>query len=330
MSMPGVSIFALGGTIAMTAPPQGGVAPALTGEQLVAAVPELAAIARLSVHSFRQLPGAHLGFDDLEALAAAIEQAVAEGAAGAVVTQGTDTIEETAFALDRLLALEAPVVVTGAMRNPAAPGADGPANLLAAVRVAVAGNARVLGALVVLGDQIHAARFCRKMHTGSPAAFASPLCGPVGWVSEGEVRIVLRPGRRAALRRMADPAAAPVALVTLGLGDDGRLIDAVPGLGYRGLVVEAMGAGHASPAAADRVERLLASMPVILSSRTGAGPVFRSTYGFVGSEIDLRRRGAIGAGWLDGTKARVLLELSLRHGCGRAEIAAAFAEWEQD
>ena len=329
MSTPAVSIFALGGTIAMTATSGGGVAPTLTGDQLVEAVPDLASVANLKVHSFRQMPGAHLTFDDLEALASAIEKEVAGGARGIVITQGTDTIEETAFTIDRLLSVDVPVVVTGAMRNPAAPGADGPANLLAATHVAVADQARGLGVVVVLGDQIHAARFCKKMHTGSPAAFASPLSGPIGWVSEGSVHIVVRPDRGEAIQRIASPSAAPVALITLSLGDDGRLLDAVPGLGFKGVVVDAMGAGHTSPAVADRIERLLLpSMPVILSSRIGAGPVFRRTYGFVGSEIDLLRRGMISAGWLDGLKARILLELSLRHGSDRGSIAAAFAGWE--
>ncbi|EYD75326.1 L-asparaginase [Rubellimicrobium mesophilum DSM 19309] len=111
-------MLALGGTIAMTDAGQQGVVPTLTGEMLVAAVPALRDVADVDAQSFRQVPGAHLGFADLEALALAIEDAVAGGTRGVVVTQGTDTIEETAFALDRLLEVDAPVVVTGAMRNP--------------------------------------------------------------------------------------------------------------------------------------------------------------------------------------------------------------------
>src|SRR5690606_25563238 len=162
MSKTRITVLALGGTIAMTQSDQGGVVPTLTGEALVAAVPGLADVAEIDASSFRQLPGAHLQYEDLEALAKAIQMACASGSQGVVVTQGTDTIEETAFALDCLLQLDAPVVVTGAMRNPTVPGADGPANLLAAVQVAASHEARGLGCLVAMNDEIHAARFVRK------------------------------------------------------------------------------------------------------------------------------------------------------------------------
>jgi L-asparaginase len=329
MTGPDVSVLALGGTIAMTTG-AGGVTPTLSASDLIAAVPGLGEVATITAESFRQVPGAHLGFDDIEALAERIEAVVRGGAAGVVVTQGTDTIEETAFALDCLLALKAPVVVTGAMRNPTLAGPDGPANLMAAVRVAASDRARDLGVLVVMGDEIHAARFCRKTHTANPAAFASPLAGQIGWVSENTVRVVARVTRVAMGLRAGKLAQMPVALVTLALGDDGRLIDASVDLGYRGLVVEAMGGGHATPAAAEAIERAATSIPVILASRVGTGEVLGSTYGFIGSEIDLVRRGALRAGWLDGLKARILLSLALRHGLDHAGVRQVLSAWGGD
>ncbi|WP_211262960.1 hypothetical protein [Rubellimicrobium mesophilum] len=120
---------------------------------------------------------------------------------------------------------------------------------------------------------------------------------------------------------------ASVALITLGIGDDGALMQAAVELGYKGLVVQGMGGGHMSVSCADEVERAARNMPVILASRTGTGEVLRATYGFPGSEIDLQRRGAIRAGWLDGLKARVLLSLALRGGAEFSDIAQLFAPW---
>ncbi|WP_142850842.1 asparaginase [Telmatospirillum sp. J64-1] len=328
MSKPKVAVLSLGGTIAMTQSGQGGVVPTLTGEMLVAAVPALQDLADIQALSFRQKPGAHLSFDDLEALAQEIGKQLAAGACGVVVTQGTDTLEETAFTLDRLLGGEAPVVVTGAMRNPTLPGADGPANLLAAVQVVLSEAARGLGCLVVMNDEIHAARFVRKAHTGSPAAFSSPVAGPIGWVAEGRVRIPLRLEPIPSLPWEPDGEEAPVALITVGLGDDGALIDAACNAGFKGIVAEATGGGHVAPAVAEALERAARQMPVILASRTGAGEVLCRTYGFPGSEIDLQRRGLIRAGWLDGLKAKVLLTLLLRHADGSPQsVSAAFQPW---
>ena len=140
---PSVAVFGLGGTIAMTQAPDGGVSPVLSASDLVAAVPGLSDVqAELRVRDFRNKPGASLDFTDLYELAAAINEALNDGCAGAVVTQGTDTIEEVAYVLDLLLPTDAPVVVTGAMRNPTMAGADGPANILAAIRVAASPCAR--------------------------------------------------------------------------------------------------------------------------------------------------------------------------------------------
>ena len=284
---PCVAVFGLGGTIAMTQAPGGGVSPALTASDLVAAVPGLSGLrAGLRVRDFRNKPGASLGFTDLYELAAAIKEALNDGCLGAVVTQGTDTIEEVAYVLDLLLPTDAPVVMTGAMRNPTMAGADGPANILAAIKVAASPSARDLGCLVVLNDQIHAARWVRKAHTGSPAAFVSPDYGPLGHVIEGRVHIPARIRRRSPVLSLVPRRSAQIGLATIALGDDGTLLQAIAEH-VDGLVVAAFGAGHVPAAVAPVLGKLAERIPVVLASRTGAGPVHRVTYGFAGSERDL-------------------------------------------
>ena len=317
----------MGGTISSVDSGGKGVEPTLTGEALVSDVPEIAEVADVSAVSFRQAASGEIRVEDLVELAAEIEGWIDGGAAGAVVTQGTDTIEETSFVLDLLVDREAPVVVTGAMRNPTLPGADGPANLLAAIQVAASDVARGLGTVVVLNDEIHAARFARKTHTSNPATFRSDPVGPVGWISEGIPRIVARP---AGEHKVTIPAGAqdhPVALYHVALGDDGRLLSQMEKMGYAGLVVEAMGGGHVPSLMAETLEDLASKMPVVLASRTGGGEVLRSTYGFIGSETDLLERGLIYAGPLDGRKARLLMTLLLMSGASKGKVKETFDTW---
>lgn len=113
-------------------------------------------------------------------------------------------------------------------------------------------------------------------------------------------------------------------MVTAALGDDGRLVEIVVGCGYRGMVVEALGAGHVPARMADRLETAAASIPIVLASRTGAGEVLRETYGYPGAERDLLARGLIWSGALDGAKARMLLTLALGAGAGRTDLHRLF------
>ena len=327
MALPAVAVLSLGGTISSTDTGGPGVTPTLTGEALVEDVPEIADVAEVSAESFRQVPGSELTLDDLIELSAEIKNRIGEGAKGVVVTQGTDSIEETAFVLDLLVNEDAPVVVTGAMRNPTLPGAEGPANLLASVRVAANDVARGVGTVVVMNDEIHAARFVQKTHTSNPATFRSPLTGPIGYVSEDNVRIATRPVERHHVDLPSETRDRPVALYTVALGDDGRLLSAIRRLGYDGLVIEAFGVGHVHSVMAEPLGDLAREIPVVLASRTGSGEVHRNTYGFVGSESDLLGRGLINAGVLDGPKARLFLSLLLRSGASKEEAAGEFERW---
>jgi L-asparaginase len=316
-----IAVIALGGTIAMTSGGSSGVVPSLTADDLVAAVPGLGDVARIRSSTFRQVPGAHLDLHDAVELAGEVEDTL-QACDGVVVTQGTDTIEEMAFALDVLVRSQRPVVVTGAMRNPQLPGTDGPANLLAAVQTASAPAAVGLGCVVVLNEEIHAARLVVKRHTARPDAFASPVGGPLGYVAEGRPRVLLRPVP-ATVDLPGEVAPRPVALVTVVLGDDGSALRAAAARS-EGIVVEAMGGGHVPVPVAEAIGEIAPTMPVVLASRTQAGEVLHSTYGFPGSERDLLARGALSGGWLNARKARALLSLLLGAG-PRADVAARLA-----
>jgi L-asparaginase len=324
-STPRVVLIGLGGTIAMTADKDGGAVPALSPAQLVAAVPGLVstgiAVDAVSLH---RRPGSSVSFADLAALRQAIERHLASGADGVVVTQGTDTIEETSYLLDLVYGGAAPVVVSGAMRNPSLAGADGPANLLASIQTATSAQARGQGVLVVFADEIHAARRVRKTHTSSPTTFRSPTGGPLGYVVEGRPRLLNRLVHRPVVPAPADAPEPRVGLVTVALGDD---VDGLAELSdrYDGVVVAAFGAGHVAEPMVEPLTALAGRIPVVLASRTGDGPVLSTTYGFAGSERDLLARGLLRAGFLDPFKARILLHTLLRVTSDRDTLAAAFA-----
>jgi L-asparaginase len=331
--LPRVLILSCGGTISSVDTNGAGAAPVLDAAALVSQLPQLQSVARIEAATFSALPSSHATLEQVlslrQELLRRLDQAGADPFDGVVVTHGTDTLEEVAFGLDLLWARDTPLVVTGAMRNASLPSADGQANLLAATATAGHPRARGLGVLVVFNDEIHAAGYVRKTHTSNVATFQSPTVGPLGYLAEGAPRIVLTaPGRRP----LADPPARigdnAVALLKLGIGDDGRLLPSIAACGYRGLVIEGFGGGHVSLQLAEStmLDDLVAVMPVVLGSRTGAGATLHGTYAYAGSELDLLSRGLIPAGDLDGLKARVLLTFLLAAGADRASVTRAFAD----
>jgi L-asparaginase len=322
-----VALAVLGGTITMTAPGHGqAVQPSLDAARLLQAVPGLDKIAHLSLETLFIKPGASLSLPDMLLVHGWARGAVEQGAAGVVVVQGTDTLEESAYLLDLLWDREEPVVFTGAMRSPEQRAPDGPANIYAAIQAAGSPAMRGLGVTVVMDEHVHAARRVRKTDSMSLGAFSSGTFGSLGRFHEGALTLGNRLSR---CRPLPPPGAARIVvpLLTAALGDEGeviRLLADAESIG--GLVIAGFGVGHVSAGAADAIAAAAMLMPVVLCTRTGAGPVLHATYGFRGSEQDLIGRGAIPGGWLDARKARVLLLLLLAAGAEDGDIRTAFAE----
>ncbi|QVM97941.1 asparaginase [Pseudomonas sp. SORT22] len=314
MTLPKLAIGTLGGTLSMLQSAAGeGVTPGLDSLQMLADAPGLADLAHISAKTLQLLPSASLSFIQLIDVLYWAKSQVEEGAHAVVLSQGTDTLEEVAYFLELLWPFDAPLILTGAMRAASEPGADGPANLLAAVRVALDAQSRGRGALVVVNDQIHAAAHVRKTESLAMAAFSSPHFGCEGLLIEGRV-CYLKP------TRPRQPLPEPwrldqrVVLLEAYFAADTLLLEQVAGLGYEGLVIAGFGAGHVSAAWAKCLGYITTRMPVIIASRTGSGPTANHTYGFDGGEMDLQRKGALMAGFLCPRKCRVLLWVLI--GCG--------------
>ena len=286
-----IVVAPLGGTIACVPTAEGGVRPS-PDPTFMRGVLDLSLLPVDNLPHAELLPStgvasAELDIPRLLALAEQLEGYVDSGASGVVVTTGTDTLEEVAFALDLLWDRDEPLVVVGAMRHGALPGNDGPANLRDGLRVAAHPQARGQGVLVAMGGDIHQAWQVRKSHSGALAAFNSAVSGPAGSVQEDTVRMTSMSVIDRPLFKLSPlTTTAPVALVRSALGDDGRILSVITAAGYRGLIIEVLGGGSVPPAWIAGLEQLVRSMPVAYSPRTFAGPTLRSTYGSTGGELE--------------------------------------------
>jgi L-asparaginase len=304
-----IAAIGLGGTISMVSGSQG-LVPTRSLEDLFSALP-LAAGVEMECFNMAMGSSASLDLDGIRRVARQIDECLASGCVGVIVLQGTDTMEETSFALELLCQQRGPIVVTGAMRGASQPGSDGPANILGAVAVCLSDRSPA-GVCVVMNDEVHAARHVRKTHTTSPAAFSSGEAGLLGRIHEGQYVAYDRslPALGFSVPKSVDTWPR-VALIKLVLGDDGTLLGCVETAGFDGCILEAMGAGHAPEHLVAQIESLSSKMAVVLCSRIEEGRVCRRTYGYPGSETDLISRGVISGGGLHSLKARLLLTFCL-------------------
>ncbi|HKF54195.1 MAG TPA: asparaginase [Blastocatellia bacterium] len=323
-----VAIYFTGGTISMKYDPHIGAAvPILSGEEIVASVPELSSIADYEIIDFGRYPGPHMTPQRMMELSDLVRQELARtDIDGVAITHGTDTLEETAYLLDLTVDNQKPVAVTGAMRNSSETGWDGPANLMAAVRVAASSEARGLGTMVVMNETILAAADVSKTATESFDAFESPDFGPIGVIDKGRVIIRRMPLNRSFVNtsQIMDR----VFLIKVASGSDSTLIEACLGAGARGLVIEAMGRGNVPPGCVTGITTAISTgVPVIMVSRCQRGRVYDS-YGYPGGGKQLKILGVISGGFLNGQKARIKLALALSLTTDAAEIRKLFEAGE--
>jgi L-asparaginase len=330
-----IAILFTGGTMSMRLDPATGAAvPALSGGDILPHVPGLSAISDIEYEDVSRLPGPHVTPEQMWRLArraaAWLERPDVDGL---VITHGTDTLEETAYLLDLLLLSPKPVVIVGAIRTISEPGWDGPANLLAAVRVAAAAESRDRGTLVVMNEQILTAVEAQKVHTESAGSFASPEFGPVGVVDAGKVVFARKAPRHGRWRSTDADAGLRVArletdvdLIKATAGGDDRFFRCSLASGARGIVVEAMGRGNLPPTMKAGIKAAVAAgVPIVISSRYGAGSV-QERYGYEGGGHDLAQLGVIFAGRLTGLKARMKLMVALGYTTEIDALREIFAE----
>lgn len=309
--LPTVVVLSTGGTIASVYDAEaGGYAPALSGEQLVRAVPGLDTIARIEVVQVANVASTNMTPALwLEVSRTASSMLARPDVAGVVVTHGTDTLEETAYFLDLTVASDKPIALVGAQRAASEPDADGPRNLGDAVRTVVSPDSRGMGTVVVLNGGIHAAREVTKTHTQNVSTFLTPEYGALGTIDPDGVRYYRAPLRRQHIA--IPPGAEPgrVEIVTNYAGADGNVVRGLLTTGERldGLVVEASGVGNLS---ADLFEALREvrerDVPVVISTRVHSGRTL-PLYAGSGSGVSLEEIGCVFADNLPPHKARVLL-----------------------
>lgn len=319
-----IALGSLGGTVSMTKDSgESGVTPKLTAQDLVGTLGSISVLNNIEIitENICQVPSSYIRFQDLLKCYDWAKEQVAKGATGIILTQGTDTLEESAFLLDLIWDLDIPLVLTGAMRSPDQPGADGPSNLLSSIIVASSANSYKRGVLVVMNNWIHEARWVEKRHTSDANAFYSEV-GATGIVFENQCHFFHYPSKRRYFPK-PDSITDGVFLYQSSLNDSVSLLDIIAD-NTQGIVISALGAGHVSKEMAEKISTITAILPVIISSSTLAGSTAYNTYGYVGSEIDLQHRNVVMSGWLSPKKSRLLTSVLISN---KLDVRQGFSKY---
>ena len=324
---PRIAVIATGGTIAGMGESGtvAGYVPAKTPvEELLRAVPEIQTLAEVTGEQFTQIASQNMRPDIWMRLAERVNTLLlTEDTDGVVITHGTDTMEETAYFLNLTVASAKPVILVGAMRPPTSLSADGNLNLYNAVAVAADPAAQGQGVMVVMNDEIHAARDVTKENTTAVDAFHSPVFGPLGYVYYGDVHFYRRSARihttASEFQHLIVNQLPEVAIFYGYAGfDPGILSDAVDG-GVRGMVYVGTGNGNPNHETTDRLTDLSQQgISVVRCARPGTGRVT------LGAEVDDAQFGFVVADNLNPQKSRILLMLAMSQGKSTSEIQQLF------
>ncbi|KAL4952234.1 Asparaginase/glutaminase [Aspergillus filifer] len=324
-TLPNVTIFATGGTIAGSSPDNtatsGYQAGALGIASLISAVPEMLDVANVAGVQISNVGSGDITSTILLEMAHKLNTVLCNDPhmAGAVVTHGTDTLEETAFFLDATINCRKPVVIVGAMRPATAISADGPFNLLQAVTVASEPQARERGAMVVMNDRIASAYYVTKTNANVMDTFKAVEMGYLGAIVSNEPYFfypAVQPTGKTAFD-VTNITAIPRVDILYSYQDmsNDTLYDAV-GNGANGVVVAGSGAGSVNTVFGDAIEELVADrgFPIVQSTRTGNG------------QVPYSAEGGISSGFLSPPKSRILLGLLLAQGKKVEEIREVFGK----
>ncbi len=298
---PRITVLTTGGTIACTTGPDGSLSPTVTGPELVAAISDrLAGAADVHVRDLVLLDSSKITLADVDGLIAAVRAELADPqVAGVVVAHGTDSMEDSALALDLVHDDPRPVVFTGAQRPFDHPGSDGPGNLAVAVELAASEESRGRGVLLAFGGRTLPARGVIKRHTSRLDAFASVI-------PDGATRPAPLP--------VAPLAGIEVMVLAAWPGAGRELVDAAVAAGAQGLVIEALGSGNIGAGMGEGVvDALDAGVPVVVSTRVPEGAV-KLAYAGSGGGATLSAHGAIAAGHLRPGQARMVLATAIASG----------------
>lgn len=330
---PKVAVIGTGGTITAMSSlgsldliEYGNAGTMLEADQLVALYPAVNEVAEVISIRFKAVPSPAIYFPEWKALVLAAEKAVADhpDLAGIVILHGTATLEETAYALSLTAKVSVPVVVVGAQRPSSALSSDAGLNLVNAIRTAASPEARGLGALVLLNDEIQAAREVTKTSTGRLQTFRSPDFGALGHADGDRISFYRRPLRRVGPDTDFDirtlDALPRVDIAYSYTGDDGTATRAFVAAGAKGIIAAAFAPGMLVPTEfAALKEAVAAGVVVVLATRAGSGRAFTSK--------PARDAGFISADNLTPQKARILLALALTRTSDPARLREIFATY---